>query len=478
MRKKLFLLAISLLFLMSANAQNANGEKMFNPDDAWKPREEKRVGLTVVEHPEGVTDKLAKKVKIKPSQNKKGKWGFVDDNGKMVIKAKFDAASPFFVTPAKKNVSFCKLNGMFGIMNEDGSPYIDFGYRNMIIVNYSYAVMNIDNGGFTVVLLDETPVTVYYDDFQLVDQARYAIARRGDKWFILNSMGQEAMSCESAEVIGNGMTLVKQEGEYGVLDHHQMLVIPCDYDNASIDNGVCQIGNSHDSFGIISNGKIVVKPDSEKTIMIPQQSAVAYKDADGKCGLVMTDGTIIFENMSKIGTYSESENKYYAGYNSVKMVYDFTNRRIGMIIANATTWLPDGSHTFAFEKGVGRYKAKNYKPNYISKKGRLLNEFSGKEEVRALNDKYYAVCFLKGYIPATASSNKTSPTGIGGSGTIKPKWEVANADGKIITSKNFYWLGEFNANGELPYECFDRETRKDVKGKMKFNGDNVIFLKK
>ena len=479
MIKKLLFLALGLLVFLSAGAQN-DGEKMIDPYSHYKPKKEVRVSSVVVATPARVNQNKANG--LMPKANKKGKWGYVDANGKFKIKAAYDEASWFFKSPVGQNLAFCKKNGKYGLMKDDGTVYLGFNYDNLKLVNYSYVVAKIADG-YNIVILEQEPVLTEYDEFALVDEAEYAIGKKNGKAYILGKNGTKSakMNFEEAEDIGGGMTLVKNNGKYGVINHKQDKAIPCKYAYAVKEGDYYKIGDNQTGFGVVSHGDVLVSPDCKQTLMVPSQEAVAYLDESGKYNLVLLDGTVIFEGMDKIGNYSANDQKYNAGFASCKMVYDFPNKKFGMIVGKTTTWLPEGSHSFTFIDGVGKYKAKTWEPQYVSKKGKLLPDLHGAAKVRALNDKYFAVCRMEG-IKSSKTSSATAPVGIGGSGDndsweVHSRWEVANADGKFITKRSFYYISDFNANGELQYECFDRKTWSDVKGKMKLNGDNVIYLK-
>lgn len=444
-----------------------------------------------------------------PQQNR-GKWGFVNEKGKTKIKMKYDkvepflqglscvksdglygyineegdlvtgimyeAASSYFRTVTDQVMACCKKDGKYGLLKNDGSVYLDLQYTDLRIVNYAYALANDEAGKVNVVVLDVRPLSIVYDEVSILEGSDYAIAKRRGKTYFIDRKGKEVkdLCFDDAEDMEGGLVLVSKNGKYGVLDKNLQLIVPCNYTNASFDKGCYQIGNNWEGFGIVSRGKVVVPADSKKTVLVPFQESAVYQNDKGKYNLVRYDGTFIFENMNGVGNYDEGESLYYADYGKSKLVYDYENDRYGMVFGKEANWLPEDAKDFTFDGVIGRYITNGNEPHYISKDGKALTELEGAIEVRTLNNKYLAVCFRR---KSATLNNSTSPKGISMGGGQTEDWEVASADGKILTDKRFAYIGEFNSKGELPYEVYDKKSWQYVKGKMKFNGDKVTYLK-
>ena len=444
-----------------------------------------------------------------PQQNR-GKWGFVNEKGKTKIKMKYDkvepfsqglscvksdglygyineegdlvtgvmyeAASSYFRTVTDQVLACCKKDGKYGLVKNDGSVYLDLQYTDLRIVNYAYALANDEAGKVNIVVLDTRPLSTVYDEVSIFEGSDYAIAKRGGKTYFIDRKGKEVkdLCFDDAEDMEGGLVLVSKNGKYGVLDKNLQMIVPCNYTNASFDKGCYQIGNDWEGFGIVSRGKVVVPADSKKTVLIPFQESAVYQNDKGRYNLVRYDGTFIFENMNGVGNYDEEGSLYYADYGKSKLVYDYGNDRYGLVFGKVVNWMPEDAMNFTFDGVIGRYVTKGQVPHYISKEGKALTELEGAVEVRTLNNKYLAVCFRR---KSTAMTNSTSPMGISMGGGQTEDWEVASADGKILTDKRFAYIGEFNSKGELPYEVYDKKSWQYVKGKMKFNGDKVTYLK-
>ncbi|MBQ6305087.1 MAG: WG repeat-containing protein [Bacteroidales bacterium] len=473
------------------------------PKPVYKP-----VSLDVAKELRNMEEKSPKSALL--LQQNKGKWGFVNEKGKTKIKMKYDKVEPFtqglscvmsdglygyvneegnlvtgimyevassyFRTVTDLVLACCRKDGKYGLLKNDGSVYLDFQYADLRIVNYAYALATDGTGKVNVVVLDARPLSTAYDEVSIVDGTDYAIAKRGGKAYFIDRKGKEEkdLCFDDAEDMGGGLVLVSKNGKYGVLDKNLQMIVPCNYTNASFDKGCYQIGNDWEGFGIVSQGKVVVPADSKKTVLVPFQESAVYQNDKGKFNLVRYDGTFIFENMNGVGNYDEEESLYYADYGKSKLVYNYENDRYGMAFGKEVNWLPEDAKDFTFDGVIGRYITNGIEPHYISKEGKALTELEGAVEVRTLNNKYLAVCFRR---KSATLNNSTSPKGISMGGGQTEDWEVASADGKILTDKRFAYIGEFNSKGELPYEVYDKKSWQYVKGKMKFNGDKVTYLK-
>lgn len=488
---------------------SADGALMLDYGDRKKAKPvAKPVALEAAKELRIITEKSPKSTLL-PQQNK-GRWGFVNEKGKTKIKMKYDkvepflqglscvksdglygyineegdlvtgimyeAASSYFRTATDQVLACCKKDGKYGLLKNDGSVYMDFQYTDLQIVNYSYALANDEAEKVNIVVLDVRPLSTVYDEVSIFEGSDYAIAKRGGKTYFIDRKGKEVkdLCFDDAEDMEGGLVLVSKNGKYGVLDKNLQMIVPCNYTNASFDKGCYQIGNDWEGFGIVSRGKVVVPADSKKTVLVPFQESAVYQNDKGKYNLVRYDGTFIFENMNGVGNYDEGESLYYADYGKSKLVYDYENDRYGMVFGKEANWLPEDAKDFTFDGVIGRYITNGNEPHYISKDGKALTELEGAIEVRTLNNKYLAVCFRR---KSATLNNSTSPKGISMDGGQTEDWEVANANGKILTDKRFAYIGEFNSKGELPYEVYDKKSWQYVKGKMKFNGDKVTYLK-
>lgn len=490
---------------------SADGEPMIGYEYENKKETKpiaKPVSLEVAKELRNIMEKSPQSTLL-PQQNK-GKWGFVNEKGKTKIKMKYDKVEPFsqglscvkndvlygyineegnlvtglmyetassyFRTATDQVLACCKKDGMYGLLRSDGSVYIGFQYTDLQIVNYAYALATDKSGKVNVIILEPRPSSTVYDEVSIVGGSDYAIAKRENKTYFIDRKGKEVkdLCFDDAEDMEDGLVLVSKNGKYGVLDKNLQMIVPCNYANAGFDKGCYQIGNNWEGFGIVGRGKIIVPPDSKKTVLVPFQESAAYQNDKGKFNLVRYDGTFIFENMDGVGSFDEDESLYYADYGKSKLVYDYENDRYGMVFGKEVKWLPEEAKNFTFDGVIGRYVTNGNKLHYISKDGKTLTELEGAVEVRTLNNKYLAVCFRR---KSATMGSLTSPMGISMSGGQTEDWEVSNSNGKILTDKRFASIGEFNSKGELSYVVYDKKNWEFVKGKMKFNGDKVTYLK-
>ena len=170
-----------------------------------------------------------------PDQNKKGKWGYVDSNGKKVINYDYNEATAFADGRAK-----VKKGDKWGYIDPQGKPVIKIDFSEM---------MNWDNGRCKVAVGGDVKDDVL----------------TGAKWGYINSRGEYLLKPEYDEIgpFKDGRAYVKKGNEYGYINNDFEFVVPCKFNLVGRfnDKGLCWVRQG-DKFGIYNvNGKEIVKPE-------------------------------------------------------------------------------------------------------------------------------------------------------------------------------------------------------------------------
>lgn len=136
-----------------------------------------------------------------PEQNGKGKWGYVDLDGKKVIDYKFKEAYPFIDGKAK-----VKKGEKWGYIDARGKEVIKIKYSEMYEWNGDYC--KIAEGG----------------------SVKDGILT-GAKWGYINRRGDIIMKAEYDEIglFKDGLAYVMKGGKYGYIDDSFHVFIPCKY---------------------------------------------------------------------------------------------------------------------------------------------------------------------------------------------------------------------------------------------------------
>ncbi len=176
---------------------------------------------------------------LTPQQNAKGKWGYVDESGAVVIDYKYDEARSF-----SNGVAIVAKKELLGVVGEDGRELLPTKYN--IIDNYGERIYRVAIGG-------------KYRDGVL----------SGEKYGFIDTSGNILLKPEYDEVgaFNGGVAYVKKGSLYGYIDETMQFVAPCRYSSVGAFNAnghawVCLGGK----YGIIDKTGKVIVPAKFKTV--------------------------------------------------------------------------------------------------------------------------------------------------------------------------------------------------------------------
>lgn len=191
-------------------------------------------------------------IELVPAQNEKGKWGFVDENGKQVIPYKYDEARPF-----ENGLAMVRKGDHYGMVNENAKEILPLKYD--LIERHNSYIFRVAAGGKHKdgVLLDEKYGFVDDSGKELLKPEydeignftdRLAYIRKGqfygyvnDKIDIVipckyNAIGSFTKAgyvwvCEGAK-FDKGSTSSFSGGKYGIIDREGKVIVPVKYKDA------------------------------------------------------------------------------------------------------------------------------------------------------------------------------------------------------------------------------------------------------
>ncbi len=166
-----------------------------------------------------------------PHQNEKGKWGYIDDAGQVILKYNYNYASAFVDGRAK-----VRKGNKWGYIDATGKEVIKIKYSEMRTWDGNYCKVAI--GGKV-------------EDGMLVS---------GGKWGYINRAGDIVLKCEYDEIgsFKDGLAHICKAGKYGYIDTNYQIFIPVKYSAIGSFNeqGYCWVndGGKFDT----TNNKLVV----------------------------------------------------------------------------------------------------------------------------------------------------------------------------------------------------------------------------
>ena len=211
-----------------------------------------------------------------------GKWGFIDNNGKEVIKCKYDYAEVFTdeITSAKRNgrwyvidkkgnevkllSKYSRVSGFFnGIAEVITNCGISYGYHENDIYSKSPKCGYINKFGKEIIpsIYD---YECYYDGYDLGDvdfSEEMVLVQLNKKFGFINKDGKKitALKYKEAESFSEGLAAVKINDKWGFIDKTGKELISLKYDRIeSFNNGVAKV-QLNKKWGVINKcGKLVI----------------------------------------------------------------------------------------------------------------------------------------------------------------------------------------------------------------------------
>jgi len=218
---------------------------------------------------------------------KKGKWGYANNSGKMIIKAVFEAADPFETVVSADgtimDVARIKANGCWGYITRENVYLIEPVYDT---------VSHFDR--FATVVAKSGP-------FHALIGVRTATSAKLNVPVLASNILQLNLT-EIGEFMDNGLALAYKAGKCGMLDYKGNWAIPCRYDAMGI--------NADGGYDVVFEGKCGVLKADGAILVEPLYDSIV-KDAslggyrvmkDGLQGIVGEDGhriaPPIYENIN------------------------------------------------------------------------------------------------------------------------------------------------------------------------------------
>ena len=285
--------------------------------------------------------KLASKVFFPFLKN--GLYGFIDEDGKIMIEAQYEVAEPF-----AEGLSLVMKDGALGFLNKAGDLIIPFNYEDgepyengLAIVSKDDKYGMIDRTENAVIPLKYELVGRFSHDLALVanetsygfvdkkaklvipmelDYANdfengFALIELDDKKGMINTSGRQVIETKY-EYLENfneyGLARAKNDSAYGLIDMSGAEVLPFEYD---------RIGEFGDNLALVAKGDKYGYVNSEGEIVIPleydfnteamvwgvfESGYAKFKEGD-KYGILNTKGEDVYPAIFEdVGKYTEN----------------------------------------------------------------------------------------------------------------------------------------------------------------------------
>ena len=319
---------------------------------------------------------------------KKGKWGYANGKGRIVIKAVFEQAEEFVPVSSPDgttmNVARIKAGGKWGYITRENvyliAPEYDTVSRfdpNALVIarqGSSISVMGVRSGvspKLKVPVLVKNVIQVNLSEFCGFNDSGYAWASYGGKWGMLDTAGEWALPCEyDLWALCDGYPLygVTRNSMEGIITKDARVLIPAEYDRISFLPNNCFLVEKQDLLG-------VMKPDG--TELFPVVYPVLYWKEElgyvagesGKFGRFTAEGKQLYPVL-----FPEVPDKDNSGY-----------------IENV-----DGGVPGIFIAGDKYYTVREYDDKLFEELGEEANGFCADLKVVTIDSNKYRICEYDG----------------------------------------------------------------------------------
>ena len=466
---------------------------------------------------------------LTPQQNKKGKWGFVDTDGKFQIKAKYESVEPFsdglacvsekgkygylnqngsFSIPATfdmaysfdDNYAVCSQNGKFGMIKTDGTQYVDFAYSSMEKSdkgNYYIGTKDGENAAY-IISLGPKPCITRYDEltgkhaFVVSDQKingkysfYYCEVKDKGKYGFIDPNGtivQTPIFLSSPEFNEKGIAIVKTTEGEGVINTKMEHIT--ELSNAYVEtvkDGYILYGGSEEYFGVITKeGKITIEEGMYPIIEYLKDYSIIKATFRGSDMLLAMDGSDLVEPCEEIVISDGIASFENHGY---KQKLNLVDKQRAIILNGKEIWTSKAAKAITYSKPFISWTDLNDKGHLINESGKpVFEEF---DEVNpTLGGKFYSVKKNGKYAVADVNGKNVSDwvdavIPIDGSSVQLVKGNgyntvcaIMNDKGKMITGYDFSWVYTPNQYGIIPV----RLIRGGENRALKIIGDDLYIV--
>jgi hypothetical protein len=215
-------------------------------------------------------------------QRLNGKYGFIDENNKVVIPFQYDYAHRRF----EEGLAVIGNNGKYGFMNEAGEIVIPLKYE--FASSFRNGRAKIKKGG-KYGFIDSTEKVIIPIKYEAINESRNSLmaVKKNGKWGFINKIGNLVIPCQYEETgaFSEGFAAVRREYKWGFIDEKNNTIIPFKYDDASgFSEGLAAVAVNNKR-----EGKLWGYMDTKGEIIIPFKYSRANYFSDGKARVLRVE---------------------------------------------------------------------------------------------------------------------------------------------------------------------------------------------
>lgn len=254
------------------------------------------------------------------------KWGFIDESGRVVIAARYDAVKDF-----QNGLAAVNLNSKWGFIDKNGNPYIDFKYMEVLPFTCNVTLVK---------------------DFEL-------------NWLLINKSNEIIDSLEAVDVrsFNNGLALYKGIHFWNAVDTSGYHLFQQKYSHLKIINSYLLGAKNFDQYALIDTADNLITnhvydniyPEKNDFIRLKKNGVFKYYNASTK-SFGHSDYDLAFDYDNSHTALVKEHNQYHIIDSTEKIIQSFDYMHM----------LPLGSRLLSFRQnglfGLISYKGEILHP--------------------------------------------------------------------------------------------------------------------
>lgn len=406
---------------------------------------------------------------LSPQQDKKGRWGYVDATGNIVIKCKYDEAQSF-----KNGVAIVRDGTKYGFIDENGKAIgkgIAYSSITEFVGTTNYLV-SIGGKKSDKANIQKSRKNLNVENFA----GSCLLGIENAKWGIISNKGDVVIPVEYAEIssLKDGIAYIIKNDKWGLIGMDMKFIVePQKYTLISdfCDKGVAlvQIGKKN---GVINkDGKVILEPNWEKVVIMPTEDSIYVQPTNNIYEIpAVALGYIMYANKYlKRGSYTllcDMNGKVivpegrltYMGKPSEGVVIgwvwkskkkqsimlDLTNGMIFDLPTNDKSWYND----FEYGASIGNDGEKYY---FVGRDGKRCSDYysylgkqkEGHRIVKKYGDsKFGVIDSLRNVVVPLIYDDTKNFVSHGLLGVAQnDKWGFVNMKGEVVTELKYHSVG-------------------------------------
>jgi hypothetical protein len=162
---------------------------------------------------------------------KDGKYGFIDDRGRLRIANRYEDVQKF-----SNGLAGVKIRGKWGFIDEQEGLSIQPVYDQVSPFRNGFAIVRQNNLSGVIDRSGKIVLPLRYEEIAMNQHSRYVL-KQGSLFGLSNPDGTIIINPKFNEItdLGNGYVIVQRGGKYGLLTLHGLSTIPMIYDGLCFD---------------------------------------------------------------------------------------------------------------------------------------------------------------------------------------------------------------------------------------------------